>query len=639
MASLSDVTMRFGPKILYENVSLQLNPNRRYGLVGANGSGKSTLLQILSGDMTPDKGDIAIPSGIRIGTMKQDQYLYDDEPIINVVLRGKEALWQALKNRQELFDTTEEFDEEACLRLEKLETIIAQYDGYTAESEAAKLLEGLGFPDEKHTSPMKLFSGGYKLRVLLARLLFSDCDFLLLDEPTNHLDLFTIRWLEEFLRNYKGTLLVISHDRMFLNNVCTDILDVDHNSVRHFKGNYDAFTQAKSEMHLLMEKQMVNQEKRRDQLMEFVEKLGAKASKATQAKSKMHLVEKLNEQMAELEIAPSSRRAPKLAFSSEKASGVRVLRVTDLCKNYGDNHVLKNVSLEIERGEKVAFLGANGIGKTTFLEIVTGNSQATSGTFEWGANANVAYFPQDPRKALDQTKTPLEWLCSIDYKVSEQQVRGYLGRVLIEGDEVHQPIHTLSGGEMARLILAQMMIKKPNILIFDEPTNHLDMESMEELLDSLNRYEGTVILVSHNRYFVSTFADRVIEIQSEGIANYLGTYEEYIEKRDLDLLDRSLKRPAAKQAKTVETTTESDHREQARKKTYAERELKEVEDKCSQLEKELKQIDEKLFDPDYYNKTSLDEQKALKQKKENAEAELEKLIQRWEELNQIIAKL
>ncbi|MFA6916057.1 MAG: ABC-F family ATP-binding cassette domain-containing protein [Parachlamydiales bacterium] len=636
MLSLSGVTMRFGSKILYENVDLQLNPGRRYGLVGANGCGKSTLLEILSGNLVPDKGDIATPSGVTIGTMKQDQYLFDEEPLLNVVLRGKEQLWEAMQQRQHLFDTVEEFDEATCHRLEKLESIIAAHDGYVAESDAAKLLEGLGIPAEKHFQPMRLFSGGYKLRVLLARLLFSDCDFLLLDEPTNHLDLFTIRWLEEFLRNYRGTLLVISHDRMFLNNVCTDILDTDHNTVRHFKGNYDAFVQAKSEMHLLMEKQMVNQEKRRDQLMEFVEKLGAKASKATQAKSKMHLVEKLNDQMAELEVAPSSRRSPRLGFKVDKASGARVLRVDTLSKNYGENHVLNNVTLEIERGEKVAFLGANGIGKTTFLEIITGNIELTSGSFEWGHNANVAYFPQDPRKALDQDKTPLEWLCSIDYKVSEQQVRGLLGRVLIEGDEVHQPINTLSGGEMARLILAQMMIKKPNVLIFDEPTNHLDMESMEELLNCLNDYDGTVLLVSHNRYFVSTFADRIIEIQPEGIANYLCTYEEYIAKRDLDLLDRNVKRPTAKQ----QTTKASDPlpREDKRKKAHLEKDLKEVEDKCSSLEIELKEIDSKLFDPEYYVKASFDEQNKLKGRKEAIEKELESLIVRWEEINQVLAK-
>lgn len=630
MLSLSGVTMRFGSKILYEKVDLQLNPDRRYGLVGANGCGKSTLLQLITGEMSPDKGSIAVPSNAHIGTMKQDQYLYDDEPLINVVLRGKEKLWEAMQQRQHLFDTVEEFDEEACNRLDKLETIIASNNGYTAESDAAKLLEGLGLPADKHFQPMKLFSGGYKLRVLLARLLFSDCDILLLDEPTNHLDLFTIRWLEEFLRNYKGTLVVISHDRMFLNNVCTDILDVDHNSIRHFKGNYDTFVQAKSEMHLLMEKQLLSQEKRRDQLMEFVEKMGAKASKATQAKSKMHLVEKLSDQMAELEVAPSSRRAPKLAFKADKASGARALRVENISKNYGENHVLNNVTLEIERGEKVAFLGANGIGKTTFLEIVTGNIEPTSGSFEWGHNANVAYFPQDPRKVLDLDKTALEWLCSVDYKVPEQQVRALLGRVLIEGDEVHQPINTFSGGEMARLILAQMMIKKPNILIFDEPTNHLDMESMEELLTSLNEYEGTTLLVSHNRYFVSTFADRIIEIQPNGIANYLCSYEEYIAKRDLDLLDRNAKR--AKQP-SKETSPPPPPQEQKRKKSNNERELKNIEEKCSSLESELKAIDLKLFNPEFYSTTTPQELNQLKTRKTDIESTLEALISQWEQLN------
>lgn len=630
MIALNELAMRFGSKILFEGVSLQLNPGRRYGLVGANGSGKSTLLKILAGDVSSDKGDIAMSSGLKVGTMKQDHFLYENTPLLEVVLRGKPALWEAIAQKHHLLETHPEFDEETCLRLEALEQTIAHYDGYAAESYAAKLLEGLGLPTARHEQPMKLLSGGYKLRVLLAQLLFSDCDALLLDEPTNHLDLFTIRWLEEFLVTYRGTLVVVSHDRTFLNNVSTDILDVDYGTVKLYPGNYDNFMKMKAENQLQMEKQLLSHEKRKDQLMEFVERFGAKATKARQAKSKMHLVEKISEEMSELVSGPSSRQSPNVSFSVEKASGVRVLRVENLCKNYGENQVLDGVSLEIERGEKVAFLGANGIGKTTFLEVLVGNQQASSGKFEWGVNAGYTYFPQDPRKVVDPNQTALEWLCGVDRSVGEQKVRGFLGRVLIEGDEVHQPIKTLSGGETARLLLAKMMLLKTSVLIFDEPTNHLDMESIETLLEALNNYQGTVLLVSHNRYFVSSFADRIVEIQPQGVADYRCNYAEYIEKRDLDLLDREKPKQPVKQKETAPKQSYDQMRENRKNRTQIERKIAQLEQSCANCEAKMLELDKQLADPNFYVSTPVPEQQKLIAKKKALEEELEGLLGQWE---------
>lgn len=640
MIAISALLMRFGSKILFENVSLQLNPGRRYGLVGANGSGKSTLLKILSGELSPDKGEISTPSHLSIGTMAQDHFLYDDEPVLNVVLQGKPILWKALQQRQELWDSHAEFGEEACRQLEQIEQTIAQQDGYAAESSAAKLLEGLGIPEEKHPLQMKILSGGNKLRVLLAQLLFADTDILLLDEPTNHLDLFTISWLESYLQSFKGTLVVVSHDRTFLNNVSTDILDVDHGTIRLYPANYDVFVAMKAEMHLQLEKQLLSQEKKRDQLMEFVERFGAKATKARQAQSKMHQVEKLDQSMAEKNLAPSSRRSPHVDFSVEKASGVRVLQVEDLCKCYGSHQVFEGVSLEIERGEKVAFLGANGIGKTTFLEVLIGNLEATAGKFSWGINADYSYFPQDPRRALDHSQTALESLCGYDRNLSEQQIRGILGKVLIEGDAVHQKIATLSGGEVARVLLAKMMIKKGNVLIFDEPTNHLDMESIEVLLEALNEYQGTVLLVSHNRYFVSSFAVRIIEIQPQGILNYSCTYDEYIEKRQLDLLSRDtlhlqMKSPFSSKDAAARGTFDKT-KEQRRKRTQLEREIQALEEESARYEQEIHLLDIRLADSRLYSNDSREELEKMVAQKKEWENKLEKCIQRWEAANQFL---
>lgn len=538
MISASNLSMRFGGKILFKQANIQLLPKVHYGLVGPNGSGKSTLIKILMGDITPEAGDVAIPSNINVGALKQDHFIYENVLTRDVVLMGRAKLWEAMQAKEALFQK-DEFTENDCNDLAKYEKVIEEQNGYVAESEAAQLLEGLGIATARHAQPLKSLSGGYKLRVLLAQLLFSHPDIMLLDEPTNHLDIFSIRWLEEYLKDFPGTLLLSSHDKQFLNHVCDYIVDLDYETIKIYKGNYDAFLIAKEEHKLLKESLLAKQDKRKEELMDFVDRFKAKASKARQAASKMKLVEKLEESMEDNHLAPSSRKYPKLRFEICRSSGATTLSLKGLGKSYGGKSVLKNVEFEIERGERIAFLGVNGIGKSTLLEILTKHVSADEGSFSWGFEAHVAYFPQDHAREASGNNTLLDWLGQYDTSATQEKLRGILALVLFSGDDVHKPVRVLSGGETARLLLAKMMLVKQNVLIFDEPTNHLDMESIDALLSALENYAGTILIVSHNRYFINRLATRIIEMSHEGLLDFKCGYEEYIEKRSIDLLNAS----------------------------------------------------------------------------------------------------
>ena len=495
--------MRFGSKILFKNAGLQLNPGNHYGLVGANGTGKSTLIKILTGEETPEAGEIAVSSQVRVGSLKQDHFLYEQTRLIDVVMMGKKELWQALSDKERLLNK-ETFGEEDCETLDILEKQIAKYDGYAAESQAAKLLEGLGLPSATHVQTLSTLSGGYKLRVLLAQLLFSQPDILLLDEPTNHLDLFSIHWLEGYLKNFEGTLLISSHDRDFLNGICNYMIDVDHETLKIYKGNYDDFLEMKAFILEQMEAKLASQDRKKEHLQDFITRFGAKATKARQAQSKMRLVEKLEDEMSLLQLAPSSRRCPHLRFNQVRPSGAIALKVKQIHKSFHTKQVLKNVSFEVDRGDRIAFLGPNGVGKSTLLEILTHSLEATNGSIEWGYAVQFAYFPQDHAKHLQGSLSALEWLQQFERVIAEERLREILARVLISGDDVHKPVNVLSGGEAARLLLARTMLVKHNVLVFDEPTNHLDMESAETLCEALQAYEGTILFVSHNRHFVFT---------------------------------------------------------------------------------------------------------------------------------------
>lgn len=637
MISASNLSMRFGGKILFKQANIQLLPKVHYGLVGPNGSGKSTLIKILIGDITPEAGDVAIPSNINVGALKQDHFLYENVLIRDVVLMGRTKLWQAMQAKEALFQK-EEFTEDDCNDLAKYEKVIEEQDGYVAESEAAQLLEGLGIATARHAQPLKSLSGGYKLRVLLAQLLFSHPDIMLLDEPTNHLDIFSIRWLEEYLKDFSGTLLLSSHDKQFLNNVCDYIVDLDYETIKTYKGNYDAFLIAKEEHKLLKENLLAKQDKRKEELMDFVDRFKAKASKARQAASKMKQVEKLEESMEDNHLAPSSRKYPKLRFEICRSSGATTLSLKGLGKSYGEKRVLKNVEFEVERGERIAFLGVNGIGKSTLLEILTKYVAADEGSFVWGFEAHVAYFPQDHAREASGNITLLEWLGQYDTSATQEKLRGILALVLFSGDDVHKPVKVLSGGETARLILAKMMLIKQNVLIFDEPTNHLDMESIDALLSALENYAGTILIVSHNRYFIHRLATRIIEMSHEGLLDFKCGYEEYMEKRSIDLLNatkamRNIGGAVEKvSGSSHETSKQSyqDNKKSQREKEQQEKKMAAAEEKCCKLEKEIQEIDALLCRDGYFQQTSDADQKRNLQKKALLEAELLSKLAEWE---------
>jgi len=627
MISATQLSMRFGGKILFRGANLQLNPGNHYGLVGANGSGKSTLIKIMTGELTPEAGDVSLPSQISLGTLKQDHFLYENDAILDVVLMGNTKLWKALKAKAKLLEK-EEFTEEACSELDALEKEIATQDGYAAESVAAKLLEGLGMPDQIHRKALHTLSGGYKLRVLLAQVLFSNPNILLLDEPTNHLDLYSIRWLEGYLHNFPGTLLISSHDQNFLNAICDHIVDLDHETFKIYRGNYDEFLATKADLleqtHALLEKQ----EKRRDDLKTFVDRFGAKASKARQAKSKMHLVEKLEASMASLEQAPSSRRYPHLRYEQCRPSGAISLKVKGITKAYGQKQVLRDISFEVERGDRIAFLGPNGIGKSTLLEILAGSLSACSGDFAWGHAVQIAYFPQDHAKHVQGSISVLDWLAQWDRMTQEPLLRDILGRVLFSGDDVHKPVEVLSGGETARLLLARMMLQKHNVLIFDEPTNHLDMESAETLWEALKEYPGTLLFVSHNRRFVSEVANRFIELSPQGIYDRRGTFEEYLEQRDQDLLTATAKRESGKSKMGAEAYETA--KQKQRERSQLERKAKAAEERCHQIELKIKILDETMGSPAFYESTSREEIQRLTLQKTLLEQELDQALLAWE---------
>lgn len=634
--------MRYGGKILFQDSSFQLLPKNHYGLVGPNGSGKSTLLKILIADVIPEKGEVALPSLMTIGSLKQDHFLYDEQLIRNVVLMGKPRLWKAIQAKENLL-TQHLFSDEDCHILETYEKIIEELHGYSAQSQVSQLLEGLGIPSSLHEEPMKALSGGYKLRVLLAQLLFSAPDVLLLDEPTNHLDIFSIRWLEQYLQTFPGTLILSSHDRQFLNAVCDHIIDIDYASISIYKGNYDAFEKIKEDNRKVKENTLAKQEKRKEDMEAFVERFKAKASKATQAQSRMKAIEKLESTM-DKDLIPSSRRFPNLHFNICRPSGAFAIKVEGICKSYGNKKVLQNVSFEIERGERVAFLGANGIGKSTLLEILVGNKKTDSGSYTWGFAAQNAYFPQDHLKEVNGSRSLLDWLSQFDTQATRETLQKTLARSLFSGDDVEKQVSILSGGETARLILAKMMLVKHNVLIFDEPTNHLDMEATESLIKALESYPGTIFFVSHNRYFINKVATRIIEMSSEGILDFKCSYANYLNKIEHDLLDAAKgMRLAAKQLEEKSNTSgKQDYLEQKksqRQKEQLQRKIDNLEKHCHHLEITLKEINDRFCSEEFYLKTSKEDQEKLAQEKQKKERELHEAFEEWEKSSESLFKL
>ncbi|RTE86593.1 MULTISPECIES: ABC-F family ATPase [Gammaproteobacteria] len=527
MISAANITMQFGAKPLFENISVKFGQGNRYGLIGANGCGKSTFMRILSGEQEPSSGNVSIPPDLRVGKLRQDHFAYEAFSVVDTVIMGHETLWAVKEERDQIY--AREMTEEDGMRVGDLEIEFGELDGYTAEPRAQELLSGLGIPLEQHFEPMSSLAPGLKIRVLLAQVLFSDPDIMLLDEPTNNLDINTIRWLENILAERQSTMIIISHDRHFLNSVCTHMADIDYGELRLYPGNYDdymfAATQAREQL-------LQDNAKKKDKIAElqsFVSRFSANASKAKQATSRARQIEKI--QLAE--VKASSRMSPYIRFENEKKLYRLALEVENLSKSFEDNQVLKQLSTHIEVGEKVAILGSNGIGKTTLIKTLVGDYTPTDGSYKWSENANIGYCPQDHADMFAQNQNVFEWMSQwMQPHHDEQNVRGVLGRMLFSQDDIKKPVKILSGGEKGRMIFGKLMLQSPNILVMDEPTNHLDMESIEALNLALENYKGTLLFVSHDREFVSSLANRIIEITDQGFRDFAGSYDDYLRQQE-----------------------------------------------------------------------------------------------------------
>ena len=651
MIAVSDLGKSYGPQTLFEGVSIQFNPGNRYGLVGANGSGKSTFLRVLAGEEPPSEGTVSLPKRLRLGVLRQDHFRFERQPILDVAMMGDAELWQAMVEKEELLARADEsFDAD---RYAELEDLILRSDGYTLEPRAAEILEGLGIPAEIHRQPLSTLSGGFKLRVLLAQVLAGRPDVLLLDEPTNHLDILSIRWLEKFLEGFSGTVIVISHDHRFLDNVCTHVADVDYETVTLYKGNYTAFEEAKRAERERREADIGRREKQIADHQAFVDRFRAKATKARQAQSKVKLIEKMAD---ELEPLPqSSRRYPVFRFRQIRPSGKEVLTLDGISKAYGDNRVLSDISLTVQRGDRIAVIGPNGIGKSTLLKIAIGEVKADSGAAEWGYEARPGYFAQDHREQLDGDsrsggrQTAESWLWEAAPSEPIGFVRGKLGQVLFSGDDVHKPVEALSGGEAARLVFCRLMVDRPNVLVLDEPTNHLDLEAIEALVEALDDYDGTLVFVSHDRWFVSRLARRILEIGKDGINDFRGTYDEYLEKCGDDHLDAEQVLLKVRREKKKErgrtggpggngSGGAADRETRQRLGQLASR-RDEVAATVERLEARVHEINEVFCDPTYFDRTSHEAVRKLEGEQKKLNGQIGELMGEWERLEEEIDAL
>ena len=523
MISANNVTLRIGKKALFEDVNIKFVEGQCYGLIGANGAGKSTFLKILTGQLEPSKGDVTITPGQRLSFLEQDQSKYDEQVVLDTVIQGNARLYEIMKEKEALY-AKPDFSEEDGMKASELETEFAEMDGWEAESDAATLLNGLGIDTEYHYSVMKDLPGAMKVKVLLARALFGNPDILLLDEPTNHLDLDAISWLEEFLINFDNTVIVVSHDRYFLNKVCTQIADIDYAKIQLYAGNYDFWVESSA----LIVKQMKEANKKKEEkikeLQEFIQKFSANASKAKQATSRKRALEKIELD----EIRPSSRKYPFIDFRPDRSIGNEVLQVENLSKTIDGVKVLDNISFTLGHDDKVAFVGSNEQAKNVLFEILMGNMQPDSGDFKWGVTTSQAYFPRDYSREFDSDDTIAEWLTSFSEIKDATYVRGFLGRMLFKGEDGIKRLRVLSGGERVRCMLSKMMISGANILILNEPTDHLDMESITALNDGLIKFPGVILFSCRDHQFVQTTANRIMEIVDGKLIDKITTYDEYL---------------------------------------------------------------------------------------------------------------
>ena len=529
MISTANITIQLCAKPLFDNISVKLGDGNRYGLIGANGSGKSTFMKILDGDLAPSAGTITITPNERIGKLSQDQFAFEEYSVIDTVIMGHRELWEVKQERDRIYSLPE-MTEEDGMKVADLEVQFAEMDGYSAESRAGEILLGAGIAEELHYGPMSEVAPGWKLRVLLAQALFSDPDILLLDEPTNNLDIATIRWLENVLNDRKSTMIIISHDRHFLNSVCTHMADIDYGELRIYPGNYDDFMRASTQARERMQSQNAKKKAQIAELQQFVSRFSANASKAKQATSRAKQIDKIKLE----DIKPSSRVSPYIRFNQEKKLHRQAVTIENLQQGFEDGPLFSNGNLILEAGTRLAIIGENGVGKTTFLRCLVNELTPQKGTIQWAENANVGYCPQDSSADFDNELNLFDWMSQWQKPHHDDQiVRATLGRLLFSSNDFQKKVSVCSGGEKNRLLFGKLMMQDCNVIIMDEPTNHLDMESIESLNLALENYEGTLIFVSHDREFVSSLASRIIEIKDRTLNDFHGTYDEYLASQEI----------------------------------------------------------------------------------------------------------
>ncbi|MDO8795426.1 MAG: ATP-binding cassette domain-containing protein [Vicinamibacterales bacterium] len=529
MISVSSVSMRYGSKVLFDEVSATFTPGRRYGLTGPNGAGKSTFMKLLTGELDPQKGTVVRPK--KLGVLRQDQFAFDAFRVVDTVIMGNKRLWDALQERDTLYEKVDLSDADG-MRLGELEGVVGEEDGYSAESDAAVLLQGLDIPDELHERTMGELQGGQKVRVLLAQALFGNPQALLLDEPTNHLDLDSIHWLEDFLNRYEGMLMVISHDRQFLKNVCTLTADIDYQTIISYTGGYDDMVLAKTQVRSRIESENAQREKKIAQLQDFIARFSA-GTRASQVSSRRKEVERLETTA----LARSNIERPYIRFNMKRPSGKMAVEFKGLTKAYGDHTVIKSFESVVNRGDHVVIVGRNGVGKTTLLRSLLADApdvdqnpgDRDGGTLRWGHEVSVGYFPQDATGVITKGMQAVEWLHQFDPEAARQDIHGLLGQMLFKGEEGYKPTEALSGGETARLLFCRIMLLKPNVLVLDEPTNHLDLESINALNIALQKFEGTVFLVTHDQDLLEEVGTRVWHLDGTGtVLDFKGPHEEFV---------------------------------------------------------------------------------------------------------------
>ena len=632
MIQLENIGIQFGENILFENVSLNLTQGNRYGVVGANGSGKTTFLKMLGGEQTPTTGKIRKPSTLRLGVLKQNQYDYEDCRILDVVLMGNHRLWSLIKEKKSIMQRSD-LSAEDGKRLAELEHEISHLDGYNAEGQAAIILKGLGIQQHLLDRTMSVLSGGYKLRVLIGQCLFSKPDVLLLDEPNNHLDIFSIAWLGEFLKGYKGIVIVVSHDQFFLNQISNHILDIDYETIKIYKGDYDNFLIEKRRE--AEQRQLENErlEKKRRELQAFYERFRAKATKARQAVSRKKQINK----MEDIVIIRSSRISPRFNFTQMRPSGQQVLDVKGLKKSFGNLEVLKDVNFNTNRSDRIAVIGPNGVGKSTLIKVLAGLIPHDEGKITWGHECHVGYFAQNHKELIPSGTNVYDWLYSNTPNEKVTTIRTVLGQALFSGDDTLKKTDVLSGGEAARLVFALLMLKQHNILLLDEPTNHLDLEAIEALITALTEFSGTIIFVSHNRFFVNRLATAVLELTFDGYTFYPGNYDDYLARQQEDYLNRDIRTRIKQSDKIGKRSSISGGKQLLRERRELSKELSRLEKKVQRNEESITQLEEKIdsldqifSSSDIYDTGRQDEFQQSYLKQQRLKTLLETELEMWE---------